>query len=48
MVQPAPSVLYTAFSFHLPRRKRTALLSASVENAIVTAREAPTGPIATV
>jgi len=32
---------YTAFNFQRPRRNRTALATASVENAIVTAQATP-------
>ncbi len=36
---------YTVLSFQRPRRNSTALATASVENAIVTAQATPWGPI---
>lgn len=35
----------TCFRFHWPRRKITALTTASVENAIITAQYTPLGPM---
>jgi hypothetical protein len=35
----------TTFSFHLPRLKRIALHTASIENAMVIAQNTPLGPI---
>ena len=41
-ISPHPS--HTTFVFHFPLRKKSALIIASVENAIVMARKTPRGP----